>query len=164
MRTPVWACGSAQRNQEAERWLWASLLHSGCLAQFDAPTREDLSRWTEVFSNNQGTGRLNHVVTTAEAAMYAMGAMGSTLIPTDSQIQRLCGREHPRKTQENRPPGEGAWWGARRRPTSVDEDIISSEFEEAGDVLEHERERVRLPIIGVVGELDSSLDVYGFSY
>lgn len=44
--------------------------------------------------------------------------------------------------------------------TSVDEDVVAAQLEEAGDVLEDEGERVRLPVVGVVGELDGSLDVY----
>lgn len=43
--------------------------------------------------------------------------------------------------------------------TSIDEDIFTTQLEETGDVLEDERERVRLPVVGVVGELDSSLDI-----
>lgn len=43
-------------------------------------------------------------------------------------------------------------------PTSVDEDIVASKLEEGRHVLEDERERVRLPVIGIVGKLDSSLD------
>lgn len=54
--------------------------------------------------------------------------------------------------------------GQKQGPTSVDEDIVSSQLEETGDVLEHKGERVRLPIIGIIGELDRSLDVYWLPY
>lgn len=45
------------------------------------------------------------------------------------------------------------------KPTSIDEDIVTTQLEEAGDVLEHEGERVGLPVVGVIGELDGPLDV-----
>lgn len=49
--------------------------------------------------------------------------------------------------------------GRKMPHTSVDEDVIPTQLEEARDVLEHEREAVVLPIIGVIGELEGPLDV-----
>ena len=43
--------------------------------------------------------------------------------------------------------------------TTVDIDIISSELEEGGGILEHLLKSIGLPIIRVVGELNRSLDV-----
>ena len=42
--------------------------------------------------------------------------------------------------------------------TSVDEHVITPKLEEGRDVLEDERERVCLPVVGVISELDGSLD------
>lgn len=56
--------------------------------------------------------------------------------------------------------GRGGHSPGRLKLTSVDEDIVASELEEGRDVLEHKGEAVRLPVVGVFGELDSSLDIY----
>lgn len=43
--------------------------------------------------------------------------------------------------------------------TSIDEHVIPTQLEEARDILEHEREAVVLPVIGIIGEFDCSLDI-----
>jgi len=43
--------------------------------------------------------------------------------------------------------------------STVDVDILSSELEERRDVLEDEWEGIRLPVIGIVGEQNISLDI-----
>lgn len=75
--------------------------------------------------------------------------LGNTPVPTDFGVAMAWGMERSR--------------GGKRRPTSVDEDVISSQLEEAGDILKHKREGVRLPVISVVGEFDGALDIYWFS-
>lgn len=57
--------------------------------------------------------------------------------------------------------GEGNISNEWKLRTSVDEHIVSSQLEEASDILEDEREAVVLPIVGVIGELDGSLDICG---
>ncbi len=44
--------------------------------------------------------------------------------------------------------------------TAIDIDVVASELEEWGDVLEDEFERVRLPVGCIVGELNVRLDVW----
>lgn len=44
---------------------------------------------------------------------------------------------------------------------AVDVDVLAAELEEGGGVLEGVVEGVLLPVVGVVGELDGSLDVCG---
>jgi hypothetical protein len=45
------------------------------------------------------------------------------------------------------------------RTATVDEDVLASELEERGDVLVDELEAVGLPVSGIIGELDVSLDI-----
>lgn len=47
-----------------------------------------------------------------------------------------------------------------RRLTAVDPYVVATEFEKGCDVLEDEAERVRLPVVCIVAELDTPLDVY----
>lgn len=43
--------------------------------------------------------------------------------------------------------------------TSVDKYVIPTQLKEARDILEHEREAVVLPIVGVIGKFDGSLNI-----
>lgn len=43
--------------------------------------------------------------------------------------------------------------------TAIDPHIIASQLEEGGDVLEHEAERIGLPVVGIIAEEDAALDV-----
>ena len=44
--------------------------------------------------------------------------------------------------------------------SSVDVDVMATKLEESGGILEYLLERIGLPVIRVVGELDGSLDIY----
>lgn len=46
---------------------------------------------------------------------------------------------------------------------AINKDVLAAELEEGGDVLVDELERVGLPVVGVVGEQDGSLDVWTVS-
>jgi hypothetical protein len=51
---------------------------------------------------------------------------------------------------------------AVKSTTTIDVDILATKLEEGGGVLEGLVEGVLLPVVGVVGELDGSLDVWNF--
>ena len=44
--------------------------------------------------------------------------------------------------------------------TAIDVDVIASELEEGGSVLESLEEAICLPIVGVVGEENAALDIW----
>ncbi len=46
-----------------------------------------------------------------------------------------------------------------RSLTAVNPDIVAAQLEERGHVLEYKRERVGLPVFGIIGEYYFALDV-----
>lgn len=170
MRPPVWACGPCATHKQARDWLLQThRLHLDRPVPFHTKVSFKICHVRQVLllsfslflSHTLSLPLSRQTVHSPSLICHGYGRKPSCASRITHRSQRIC--------PENELVRLGCCCGKARggrggkqgpRPTSVDENIVSSQLEETGDVLEHKGERVRLPIIGVIGELDSSLNVY----